>query len=690
MSDWLNMVTINVARNGTTSHTVDPSTTGTVVAGTAFTPTAGRLLLCLVEGAVTSTTPSGWTLPTNGSAVNNTGLYVFTKAAAGSDTISTTHNGSNYPIVVTFFEFASGSTFVKAATATSVTLAGANPTISSLTGTNWLGAAKATGVSSGLTYTSSTWSTGTPTPVEIIDTGVAFATTDGYGFTVAEANASTATSWTPTGTMTGSGLLNCEALTFAVNVATGATNFNGTSTLTGTDTVTTAGVVGSVAGSTLSGTGTTTLVGVRGTVAAVSLTGTGSGTTAGVVGTVATSSLSGSGSITTAGVVGKTATATLAGTGTLSAAGIVSLSSSVTIVGTGALTAAGSVVAGGSASASLAGAGSVTVSGVVGLFGSAALTGTATIVTAGGGNVTATGTLTGSGTITTTGVVGKVTTASIAGTGSLTASGTVVAGGVGTAMVLGVATITTVGVVGVRSAATLTGVGAISPVFTPYGARDISLTGVPLASRWQTSETVRWWPRPTRTNLITANSLPTTTTGWALGGLNPQVTTMSDGTPCVEHTCTGLATPYIFSPVVTGPITAGVTYVLFAMVEAVGDVSAARWHIRAHGRVGNTYYAQGALLTQVVSSPQMVAVTFVAPAGVADSNLDLSFIRSSIPAAGVKMRMGEVMIERADTASSYSGDGTVTPDPSALPATLDGRWATTPLPTRWSTTPEET
>lgn len=220
MSDWLNMVTINVARNGTTSHTVTPSSTGTVVAGAAFTPTAGRLLLCIVEGAVTSTTPSGWTLPTNGSAINNTGLYLFTKTAAGGDSITTTHNGSNYPIVVTFIEFPAGSTFVKAAAATSVALAGANPTLSALTGTNWLGAAKATGLSSGLTYSASTWS-GSPTPAPIVDTGVAYATTDGYGFTIAEANASTASSWAPTATMAGSGLINAEALTFAVNVAAG-------------------------------------------------------------------------------------------------------------------------------------------------------------------------------------------------------------------------------------------------------------------------------------------------------------------------------------------------------------------------------------------------------------------------------------------------------------------------------------
>src|SRR6478735_9379450 len=109
MAKWINHVAINTPRNATTTHTVDPST-GTAANGTLFTPTAGNLLVCLVEGAVTSTTPTGWTLPTGGSAVNNTGHYVWYRTAAGGDTFTTTHNGSNYPVLFDFYEFASGST----------------------------------------------------------------------------------------------------------------------------------------------------------------------------------------------------------------------------------------------------------------------------------------------------------------------------------------------------------------------------------------------------------------------------------------------------------------------------------------------------------------------------------------------------------------------------------------------------
>lgn len=227
MSDWLNRVTLALPRNGTTSHTINPSNAtggGTVVDGAAFTPTAGRFLAITIEGGVTSTTPTSWTLPTGGSAVNNTGLYFWYRAsAAGSDVVTTTHNGSNYPVVVTIFEFPAGTSFVKAAAATGVALAGANPSITALTGTNWLGATKAVSVGSNvISYTSASWA-GTPNPVELSDTGVAWSTTDGYGYTVAEANASTATSWAPTATLTGSSLpASCEAITFALTVPAGS------------------------------------------------------------------------------------------------------------------------------------------------------------------------------------------------------------------------------------------------------------------------------------------------------------------------------------------------------------------------------------------------------------------------------------------------------------------------------------
>lgn len=137
MARWLNRVTIAAPRNGTTTHSVDPSSASNVVDGINFAPTTGRLLVCFAAGAVTSTTPSGWTLPTGGSAVSATGLYVWYRIAAGGDTFSTTHGGSDYPVVFDIYEFLEASTLLgSAAQADVAETGGAGPTLSGLAGTH--------------------------------------------------------------------------------------------------------------------------------------------------------------------------------------------------------------------------------------------------------------------------------------------------------------------------------------------------------------------------------------------------------------------------------------------------------------------------------------------------------------------------------------------------------------------------
>jgi len=206
----LHHVAIAAPRNGTTTHIVDPST-GTVVAGSAFTPTAGRMLVCKAYGAVTSTTPTAFTLAA--SAINSGGLYVwYDLSCAGSDTITTTHNASNYPVVFDFYEFPAGTTWVNAVGATAVAYnGGAGPTISSLTGTNQVyGAA---GQTPGSTA-SGTWDVGT----EIVDTSVIYTTTDGYSYGVTElvdyASATASAAWTGDGGAT----YGAERLMWAVKL----------------------------------------------------------------------------------------------------------------------------------------------------------------------------------------------------------------------------------------------------------------------------------------------------------------------------------------------------------------------------------------------------------------------------------------------------------------------------------------
>lgn len=217
---WLNHVVIAAPRNATTTHTVSPSS-GTVVSGSLFTPTAGRLLVCVIGAAVTSTTPTGWTLPTNGSAVNNAGIYVWWRVAAGSDTITTTHNSANFPAAVHFIEWASTYSFVGAASAANSTNGAAVPTLSGLTGTNEVGyMLTQANANTGASF-SVTWGAG---PTEIVDTSTDKVTTDGYVYSMAfnETVATATTNAAATSTLTGS-FTAPERLAFAVKTSGGVT-----------------------------------------------------------------------------------------------------------------------------------------------------------------------------------------------------------------------------------------------------------------------------------------------------------------------------------------------------------------------------------------------------------------------------------------------------------------------------------
>lgn len=137
MTIWLHHVAMAMPRNGTNSHTVDPASSANVVSGAAFTPTAGNLLLLIMGGPVTDTTPDeGWTAPDNGSAIGGSGLYSWTRIATGDDVFITTHNGSNYPVGVEIFEFPAGFTFLGAAAASGVSSGTPGPVLTGLTGTH--------------------------------------------------------------------------------------------------------------------------------------------------------------------------------------------------------------------------------------------------------------------------------------------------------------------------------------------------------------------------------------------------------------------------------------------------------------------------------------------------------------------------------------------------------------------------
>lgn len=128
-----------------TGASVDPN--GTVSHTCTFTPAAsGSFLVAIVAGAVTSSTPVGWNLLV--SALNYTGLYVFTKVASlGEGSFTTTHNASNYPIRSVVYEFPAGTTVLGSNSQINVgsgTVSG--PGVTGLSGTYVAFAARAHGL----------------------------------------------------------------------------------------------------------------------------------------------------------------------------------------------------------------------------------------------------------------------------------------------------------------------------------------------------------------------------------------------------------------------------------------------------------------------------------------------------------------------------------------------------------------
>lgn len=215
MATWLNRVSIAGVRNGTTSHTYDPSSATNVVSGTPFTPTAGNLLVVLGGGGVTATTPSGWTLPSGGSAVSSNGVYCWTRTAAGGDTFSTTHNASNWEFVVDIYEFSAGSTFNKAASATGVFSANPGPNLTGLTGTNLNVTAMAVNHSDATPRTV-TW--GAPA-VEQAEYASGISSTNGTTFSTAAVVDDVATSRQMTATHSGGSV--SDQVAFSVTVSEG-------------------------------------------------------------------------------------------------------------------------------------------------------------------------------------------------------------------------------------------------------------------------------------------------------------------------------------------------------------------------------------------------------------------------------------------------------------------------------------
>lgn len=226
---WINHVTILSPGNGTTTKTAGPSA-GTVLSGTRFTPTAGNMLLCVARGAVTFTTPTGWTAPSGAQAVNQGGLYAWWRTAAGGgDNLTTTNNASNYPTSFDFYEFPAGSTFVGTGQGSNGVASGANgATLTGLTGTKLIMFAAGRNLTATAGSASGSWSVGT----EAVDTYYLrpSGTIDGSQYSLAHltnfTGSSTVSAWTWAGGL--SGPTTAETIVFAINVVESTPSTTGT------------------------------------------------------------------------------------------------------------------------------------------------------------------------------------------------------------------------------------------------------------------------------------------------------------------------------------------------------------------------------------------------------------------------------------------------------------------------------
>ena len=215
MTKWGNFVLLAAPRNGTAVHTANP-TTGTVVAGSLFTPTVGNQLYCISAGAVVSPSGSGWTQVTVAS--NFGSLSVHTKVAQATNDFTTTHDGSNYPCAFAFFEFGAGTTVVKATQTQNINATTFSvPALTALTPPNLtIGIVDQVNPSTTGATSSVLWSVGT----ELYDTSTPnVSSTDGYTTSLAYVEDDTATSRTFSGAVAASaGNLNVEVIGLALSV----------------------------------------------------------------------------------------------------------------------------------------------------------------------------------------------------------------------------------------------------------------------------------------------------------------------------------------------------------------------------------------------------------------------------------------------------------------------------------------
>jgi hypothetical protein len=209
---WVNRTVLSgssVDENGTTKHTC-----------TFTTATQGNYLVAVVAGAVTFTTPAGWTLID--SAISNAAIYLFVKTAAGGESsFETTHNASNFLIKGVVYEFMAGTTIIGSANDNSQAYNSGEtgPQVSSLTGTYSRFSARCLNLENSNSTFSTAWTLPT---VEDYDSGSPFDSNDGVGLTIAYDDGSTGASFDPSSNISSSNNSNPngQGIAFALSIKT--------------------------------------------------------------------------------------------------------------------------------------------------------------------------------------------------------------------------------------------------------------------------------------------------------------------------------------------------------------------------------------------------------------------------------------------------------------------------------------
>lgn len=234
-------------------------------------------------------------------------------------------------------------------------------------------------------------------------------------------------------------------------------DYNGATALTGSGTLTIAGLTQAIGAAILNGSGTLTIQGLTEAIGAAILNGDGALTVDGLATAFGASVFNGSGTLTAQGLAEAIGAAILTGSGTLTAQGLAEVIGAAALNGSGSLAVDGLTQAIGAAI--IASDGNLTVAGIAEAIGAAALNGSGTLTIAGLTEAIGAAILNGSGSLTVAGLTEALGASSFIGEGTLGATGTTVVAS--SVSISGDGTITVEGVSGITGAAAINGSGTI-------------------------------------------------------------------------------------------------------------------------------------------------------------------------------------------------------------------------------------